>query len=348
MSPHGPPAGDTDGSQPMPMPNPSAGASRPAESSSRRIRATLALAALASIPGFLLATLTGCGARKTQPAPPPPRMIELRPRIGLALGGGGARGFAHLGALRVLEQEKIPIDLVVGTSVGSLIGALYADQGRLIDAEITAFEVEEEDLFDYHAFAILSGGLVKGERLERFLRTKLKHQAIEEMAVAFAAVAVDLESGKTVIFRRGAAATAVHASCAIPGVFVPVQIDGRTYVDGGVTNPVPASVARDLGADVVIAMAIPPPAAGKAAKNPLGVAYRAVSIMAAEIGRLRAGDADVVIETRTDRQIDPDDFSQKRALIEAGETAARAALPAIRAAIAARTRWVPADSVAGR
>jgi NTE family protein len=272
----------------------------------------------------------------------------VRPKVGLALGGGGARGFAHLGALRVLEQEKIPIDLVVGTSVGSLIGALYADQGRLIDAEITALEVQEEDLFDYRAFAILSGGLVKGDRLEGFLRAKLKHQAIEDMAVPFAAVAVDLESGRTVIFRRGAAAPAVHASCAIPGVFVPVQIDGRTYVDGGVTNPVPASVARDLGAEVVIAMAIPPPAPGKIAKSPLGVAYRAVSIMAAEIGKLRAGDADVVIETRTDRQIDPDDFSQKRVLIEAGEAAARAALPAIRAAIAAKTKWVPVDSVTSK
>jgi NTE family protein len=298
---------------------------------------------------LLVGVTAGCGGRKTQPGPPPPpRLVEVRPKVGLALGGGGARGFAHLGALRVLEQEKIPIDLVVGTSVGSLIGALYADQGRLIDAEITALEVEEEDLFDYRAFAILSGGLVKGDRLESFLRAKLKHQTIEEMAVPFAAVAVDLESGRTVIFRRGAVAPAVHASCAIPGVFVPVQIDGRTYVDGGVTNPVPASVARDLGAEVVIAMAIPPPAPGKIAKNLLGVAYRAVSIMAAEIGRLRAGDADVVIETRTDRQIDPDDFSQKRALIVGGEAAARAALPAIRAAIAAKTRWVPEDSVTSR
>jgi NTE family protein len=298
---------------------------------------------------LFLAAAAGCGGRRIQPAPVhPPRLVGVRPKVGLALGGGGARGFAHIGALRVLEQEKIPIDFVVGTSVGSLIGALYADQGRLIDAEITALEVQEEDLFDYRAFAILSGGLVKGDRLESFLRAKLKHQAIEEMAVPFAAVAVDLESGRTVIFRRGAVAPAVHASCAIPGVFVPVQIDGRTYVDGGVTNPVPASVARDLGAEVVIAMAIPPPAPGKVARNPLGVAYRAVSIMAAEIGKLRAGDADVVIETRANRQIDPDDFSQKRALIEAGEAAARAALPAIRAAIAAKTRWVPVDSVTSR
>ncbi len=308
-------------------------------------RSLTALAALA----ILLAAIVGCGGRRARPAPPPPpRLVELRPRIGLALGGGGARGFAHLGALRVLEQEKIPIDLVVGTSVGSLIGALYADQGRVMDAELAGLEVDEEDLFDYRAFAILSGGLVQGECLEEFLRDKLRHQAIEQMAVPFAAVAVDLESARTVIFRRGEAAQAVHASCAIPGVFVPVQIDGRTYVDGGVTNPVPASVARDLGADVVIAMAVPPPIPGKVPKNPLGVAYRAVSIMSAEIGMLRAGDADVVIEIHADRQIDPDDFSQKRPLIEAGEAAARAALPQIRAAIAARTRWVAEDSVTAR
>jgi NTE family protein len=294
---------------------------------------------------LFLAALPGCAARQRPPENPPPGRVAVRPRIGLALGGGGARGFAHLGALRVLEQEKIPIDLVVGTSVGSLIGALYADQGRVIDAEITGLEVEESDLFDYQALAVLTGGLVKGERLERFLHANLKHQAIEEMAIPFAAVAVDIESGRTVIFRRGSAASAVHASCAIPGVFVPVSFEGHTYIDGGVTNPVPASIARDLGADLVIAMAIPPPVPGKPAKNPLSVAYRAVAIMSAEIGRLRAGEADVVIETRADRQIDPDDFSQKRLLIEAGDAAARAALPAIRAAIEAKTRWVAADSI---
>ncbi len=293
---------------------------------------------------LLLLAAAGCASRP--PAPPPvepPPLREARPRIGLALGGGGARGFAHIGALRVLEQEKIPIDVVVGTSVGSLIGALYADQGRVLDAELSALMVEEEDLFDYRAFAILSGGLVQGRKLEKFLRDHLKHPTIEAMAVPFAAVAVDLETGRTVVFRRGEAAPAVHASCAIPGVFVPVTIGGRTYVDGGVTNPVPASVARELGAEVVIAMSIPPPARKPPARNPVAVAYQAVSIMAAEIGRLRAGEADVVIETQAG-QVDFDDFSQKRRLIEAGEAAARAALPAIHQAIAAKTRWLRAEA----
>lgn len=112
-----------------------------------------------------------------------PEVQLVPPRIGLALGGGGARGFAHLGVLRVLEQEKIPVDLVVGTSVGSLIGALYADSGRVLDAEVLALMVTQEDLFDYGALAFFSGGLAKGEGIEAFLRQHLRHQAIEEFAV---------------------------------------------------------------------------------------------------------------------------------------------------------------------
>lgn len=282
----------------------------------------------------------GCAGPRPGSGPALPRTPDggIRPRIGLALGGGGARGFAHIGALRVLEQEKIPIDLVVGTSVGSLVGALYADQGRVLDAEMSALTVGEEELFDQTLIPLFSGGLVKGKKLEEFLRRNLKHPLIQNMVVPFTAVAVDLESGETVLFRAGDVASAVHASCAIPGVFVPVTIGGRTYVDGGVTNPVPASVARELGAEVVIAMSVPPPARKPPSRNQFSVAYHAISIMAAEIGRLRAGEADVVIATEVGK-VDFDDFSQKRRLIEAGEAAARAALPAIRAAIAAKTRY---------
>ncbi len=311
----------------------------------RRARLSFSARICPALPLLVLA-LAGCGGR--QAAPPVGTgtpFVDVRPRVGLALGGGGARGFAHIGALRVLEQEKIPIDIVVGTSVGSLIGALYADQGRVLDAELSALQVTEEDLFDQTLLPLFQGGLVKGKRLEEFLRRTLRHPTIETMAVTYAAVAVDLDSGETKVFRSGDVAPAVHASCAIPGVFVPVTIGERTYIDGGVANPVPASVARELGADVVIAMAVPPPARKAPSRNQLAVAYQAVSLMAAEIGRLRAGEADVVIETQAGK-VDFDDFSQKRRLIEAGEAAARAALPAIREAIAARTRRVPATVAA--
>jgi NTE family protein len=231
----------------------------------------------------------------------------------------------------------VPIDVVVGTSVGSLIGALYADTGRSLDLEFTALTVTNEDLFDYKALAILSGGFVKGERLEEFLDQRLKNKQIEQFALPFAAVAADLRTGETVVFERGPVARAVHASAAIPGVFVPVTVDGRVLVDGGVTNPVPADVARRLGADVVIAVAIPAAAPAKPPATPIEVAYHAVTVMAAEIGRLRAREADVVI-TPDVGDVAYDDFTRKKQLIEAGEAAATAALPAIKAAIAAHVR----------
>ena len=289
----------------------------------------------------LLAVPLGCPGSTKQTVTSQPEsaasLVDIRPTIGLALGGGGARGFAEIGVLRVLEQEKIPIDLVVGTSVGSLIGAFYADTGSVLDAEFLAVTVEEEDLFDYGALAFFSGGLVKGERLERFLTTHLKHRTIEEMAVRFAAVATELRTGKTVAFERGAIAPAVHASCAIPGVFVPVQIGGVTYVDGGVTNPIPADIARAMGAHIVIAVAIPAAVPEDVPQNPVAVAYHSTTIMAGEIGRLRAREADVVIEPDVG-DVAYDDFSLKKRLIADGEAAARAALPAIRREIWDRTR----------
>ena len=313
--------------------------SRPADVGARRDRRTCAAAFL--LP-FLLVSCTPAPP-PTPPPAPTPRPVptrEVPPRVGLALGGGGARGFAEIGVLRVLEQEKIPISFVAGTSVGSLVGALYADTGRVLDAEFHAVSVTEEDLFDYRALAVFSGGFVKGERLRQFLGANLKSRAIEQMKVPYAAVAVDVAAGKAVVFRRGPVAAAVHASCAIPGVFVPVEIAGRTYVDGGVVNPVPADVVRSMGADVVIAVAIPPLAPASVPANPLAVAYQSVTIMSAEIGRLRAREADVVVTPEVG-DVPYDDFTQKKRLIAAGEEAARRSLPQIRAALAARTRRVP-------
>lgn len=294
----------------------------------------------ALIAPLLLVVLASCAAGKPPVEQPPVAMREVPPKVGLALGGGGARGFAEIGVLRVLEQEKIPVDMVAGTSVGSLIGALYADTGRVLDAEFLAVGVTADDLFDYQALALFSGGLVRGDSLEKFLDGHLKHKTLETMKVPFAAVATDLQGAKTVSFTRGSVAQAVHASAAIPGVFVPVTLGGRTYVDGGVTDPIPADVARQMGAEVVIAVAIPPPPPSGAAGNPVQVALQAVTVMSAEIGECRAREADVVISPDVG-SVAYDDFSQKKRLIEAGEAAARQALPAIRAAIAAKTRLVP-------
>jgi len=270
---------------------------------------------------------------------PPFAIKEVLPKIGLVLGGGGARGFAEIGVLRVLEQEKIPIDVVVGTSVGSLIGAIYADSGRVLDAEFIAISITEEDLFDFRAFSFFSGGFVKGEKLESFLNTRLRSKNIENMKIPYGAVAVDLRTGQAMLFDRGPVARAVHASCAIPGVFVPVEIGGKIFVDGGVTDPIPVDFAIKKGADVVIAVAISPALPPVAPKNPIEVAFHAITIMSSEIGVLGARNADVVINPDVGN-VAYDDFTQKKRLIEAGEKAARSALPAIREAIKAKTRLV--------
>lgn len=291
----------------------------------------------------LLTVLLACASqRPPEVLPQPAATREVPPKVGLALGGGGARGFAEIGVLRVLEQEKIPVDLVVGTSVGSLIGALYSDTGRVLDAEFQAVAVSEEDIFDYKALAILSGGLVKGERIEQFLNTHLKHKTIETMKIPFAAVAVDLMSGRAVAFERGSVAQAVHASAAIPGVFVPVELGGRIYVDGGVIDPVPVDFARQMGADVVIAVAIPPGPPAARPGNAVEVALQSIALMSAEMGALKAKAADVVI-TPDVGGVPFDDFNQKKRLMEAGEAAARQALPAIRAALANKTKHVPME-----
>jgi len=254
------------------------------------------------------------------------------PTVGIALGGGGARGFAEIGVLRVLEQERIPVDIVVGTSVGALVGALYADSGRVLDAEFHAVAIRREDVFDYGALSVFDGGLIRGDKLEAFLRQHLQNENIEDMALRFAAVAVDLEAGKVVVFDEGPAARAVRASAAIPGMFVPVTIDGRPHVDGAVMNPVPADVARRMGADVVIAVAIPPELRPVAPRNMVEIIHRSVSIMANEIAEARASEADVVIRPAVG-SIAFDDLSRKKELIEAGEAAAREALPEIRTAL---------------
>lgn len=262
---------------------------------------------------------------------------EVLPKVGLALGGGGARGFAEIGVLRVLEQEKIPVDIVVGTSVGSLIGAIYADSGRVLDAEFIAISITDEDIFDYRVFAFFTGGFVKGEKLENFLNNHLKNKNIENLKVRYGAVAVDLRTGQPVLFDRGPVARAVHASCAIPGVFVPVEIGGKVFVDGGVTDPIPVDFAKKKGAEVVIAVVISPALPAVAPKNPIEVAFHAVTIMSSAIGVLGVKAADVVIHPDVGN-VAYDDFTQKKKLIEAGEKAAREALPAIREAIKAKTK----------
>lgn len=266
-------------------------------------------------------------------------------KVGLVLGGGGARGFAHVGVIRVLEQEKIPIDLIVGTSAGSLIGALYADVADSFELEATAWQVEKDDLLDWSLFGSTRGP-VPGKALEGFVERHLRAADIESLRVPFCAVAADLKTGEAVVLDRGPVAPAVHASSAIPGVFRPVALDGRTLVDGGVVDPIPVDIARARGADVVVAVDIGREIPEEDPGNLGGIFLRSLAILGRELGRYRAKDADVVISPHVGNS-GVFDFGRKKDLMAAGVAAAREAVPAIREAIlraATRPDSIPAHN----
>jgi NTE family protein len=275
---------------------------------------------------FLIFSLTSCASTQ-----PPTMSIELpRPKIALVLGGGAARGFAHVGVIRVLEQEKIPIDLIVGTSVGSLIAAIYASDLNSFELEWTAFSLEKEHLFD---FAVLSAftamGPVKGDRLEEFVRTKIAVSNIENLKLPFAAVATDLNRGTRVVLDRGSIARAVRASSAIPGVFNPVDYQGKLLVDGGVVDNIPISVAKDKGADIVIAVDISENVTNFNVTNMVDVVLQAVNIMFSENVGFKKKDADVLI-TPAVGSVAMLDFTQKKRCMQAGIEATQKAIPDIR------------------
>ena len=284
---------------------------------------------------LLLAATIGCASVPTPPpvVRPPPAPPPV-PRVALVLGGGAARGFAHIGVIRVLEQEKIPIDLVVGSSVGSLIGALYAQKRDVFDLEWTAFALTKDDLIDTGVMnAFLGMGLAKGERLEKFVESKLQVKTIEALQVPFAAVATDLNWGTRVVIDRGSISKAVHASSAIPGIFEPVAHLGKILVDGGLVDNIPISVARERGADLVIAVDISEQVGNTNITNMVDVLLQSANIMFANNVEHSKRGADVLI-TPAVGGVAMLDFSQKKRCMQAGMDAARAAVPRIRAAIA--------------
>lgn len=287
----------------------------------------------------LMLLITACTTppvKETPPAPPPVAMVKPvlpppPPKIALVLGGGAARGFAHIGVIKVLEAQGIVPDMVVGTSVGSVVGALYAGGYSGFELQKIAFQMEESSVSD---FALLSRGFIKGEQLQAFINKALQNRPIENLSKSYTAVATDLQSGEMTLFRRGNTGMAVRASSSVPGVFQPVSIAGREYVDGGLTSPVPAKVARNLGADIVIAVDISKkPDSGKIEGTP-DVLLQTFTIMGQSISNYELASADVVIRPNT-AMIGAADFESKHSAILEGEKAAQLALPLIRKQIQA-------------
>ena len=258
------------------------------------------------------------------PSPTPVPLPKLR--VGLALGGGAAKGFAHIGVIKMLEAHGIKADVVTGTSAGSVVGSLYASGMGPYELQTRAFSLDESQIRDIR---ILSGGLIKGQKLQDFVNQLLHNRSFEKLAKPFAAVATELDTGRRVVFGRGNVGQAVRASSSIPGVFEPVVINGKKYVDGGVVCPVPVDAAREMGADFVIAVDISKKAGdSKQAKSMLGIMGQSIAIMGQRLGEIELARADVVIRPRVG-QIGAADFDQKNLAMMEGEKATLALLPEI-------------------
>lgn len=260
-----------------------------------------------------------------------------RPRIGIALGGGFARGIAHLGVLQVLQDEQIPVDCLTGTSAGAMLGIAYAS-GHTI-AEIVR-QARATRFKDFGNWKLSWMGLASNQRLEHYPRKFLGVSTFEDLKIPMAIAATDLTSGEAVYFSHGQLGPALRASCAYPGMFVPVEIDGRMLVDGFLAAPVPVEAARSMGADLVIAVFLEN-ANNRKPNSIVDVIGLSFGILQrhADLEWRRA--ADVIIEPNV-KDFLWDDFEKTEELIAAGEAAARAALPKIRLALAAKSsRAVP-------
>ena len=262
-----------------------------------------------------------------------------RPRVGVALGGGFARGIAHVGVLRVFEENNIPVDLIAGTSVGALVGAAYSSGTTLDELErqgaLTHFR-------DFGRWTISRMGMATNERLEGFLHRFTTVGTFEELKIPFAIVATDLVSGQTVYFTQGELARPLRASCAFPGLFLPVEYEGRVLVDGFLTEAVPTEALRRMGADIVIAIHLDPGQPDQKPKNTIEVIGRSFSIIQEQTPQHWLRYADVILRPAV-KDIHWDDFQKTPELVAAGAAAAQIALPEIKAALARPVLALRAD-----
>ncbi len=265
--------------------------------------------------------------------PPPPPQPPRPPRIGLALGGGAARGFAHIGVIQVLEESGIRPDLIVGTSAGSLVAALYASGRSGAELGQLADQMDESTITDW---AFPGRGLFRGEALARFVREYTGAKSIEQMRLPLGIVATDLDSGQPILFQRGDVGTAVRASSAVPAVFQPVKIGSREYVDGGLVSPVPVRFARQMGAELVIAVDISQSPEGGGTGDAIRMLLQTFAIMGRSINLFELRDADVVLRPALGTTSGTD-FANRKRSIQAGRDATTAQLGELRQRLAAKT-----------
>jgi len=270
---------------------------------------------------IVLFSLISCTLKDIQP------QVPARPaRVALVLGAGASKGFAHIGVIKILEANKIPVHMIVGTSAGSFVGCLYAYGYTSYQLQDLALKLDQSHLAD---LGIPDNGFIKGEKLERYVNFMLGNAPMDKLRIPFYAVATDIRSGQEIVFGTGNTGMAVRASCSIPGIFRPVVIGGSTYVDGGLVSPVAVNAARRLGADIVIAVDISAGVQPAAPQGTIETILQAIDIMYSRIGALQTPGADVVIRPNVG-SIGSADFERRHDAIMEGEKAALNALPAIR------------------
>jgi NTE family protein len=275
---------------------------------------------------FLL-IITCCAPKKEiHPGPeveglPPPKPAK----IALVLGAGASKGFAHVGVIKILESNKIPIHMIVGTSVGSVVGSFYAFGYDAFQLQKLSFAIEKGEIVD---LVLPENGFIKGDKLEEFVNKTVKNTPIEKLKIPFYAVAADIQSGQEVAFGRGNTGMAVRASCSIPGVFRPVKIGEKVYVDGGIVSPVAVDVAKKFGADIVIAVDISAGAERTFPENTIETILQSYNIMYSRLASIQVCNADVVIKPKVSH-IGSADFSKRHEAILEGERAAIETLPQV-------------------
>lgn len=279
--------------------------------------------------------LSACAGMQptTSARPQDPTSVKVPVRLGLALGGGAARGFAHIGVIQVLEENGIKPDLVVGTSAGSLVASIYAigKDGKALQK--IAEDMDESTITDWTLPFFNRGGVLRGDAYAKYVGVQVDHKLIEQAVLPLGIVATDLKTGHGVLFRRGDITTAVRASSAVPGVFPPVKIGTAEYVDGGLVSPVPVRFARQMGATVVIAVDISAAPEGEATDSVLQILLKTFSIMAKSINEFEIKSADVQVRPSL-VGVGSSDFTAKKRAIDAGRAAMLSELPKLKALLA--------------
>jgi len=291
---------------------------------------------LRATPIALLALLSACANLPDKSAAPP-----AAPKIALALGGGAARGFAHVGVIKALEAQGIVPDIIVGTSAGSVVAALYAGGANGFELQKLALSMEDGSVSDW---VLPDRGFIRGEALQNFVNKALVNRPMNALPRKLAVVATELQTGEMTVLRSGDVGLAVRASSSVPGVFQPVRIGGREFVDGGLVSPVPAKVARDMGADLVIAVDISSKPKNAKVSSMIDVLLQTFTIMSTTVAQYQLGQADVVIRPDVG-SIGGTDFQSKHLAILEGEKAAAEKMEQIRAALAKIGRPVAAPLI---